>query len=109
MIKLIVPPLGFVVVGVNAYTFPTTAVVAGAPLIVGGGTDITLIVKGASVAVPVPSYTAIVMLAKVPMLAALGVPQSCPVVESNVAHDGRFCTEKLKIAPRGLDAAGVNV
>ncbi|HXQ21001.1 MAG TPA: hypothetical protein VN812_04960 [Candidatus Acidoferrales bacterium] len=75
---------------------------------VGGAEAVTVIVNGAREAEAVPSVTEIVMLANVPTLVDAGVPDSCPVVVLNEAHEGVFVIENVSAAPRGLDAAGVN-
>jgi hypothetical protein len=62
--KLSVPPRGLDAVGVKLYACPDRTEVAGAPEIVGGAS--TVIVNGASEALPVPSLTEIVTLEYVP-------------------------------------------
>ena len=42
----------------------------------------------ASTAALMPSFTAMPILPYLPTLAAVGVPESLPVVPLNVAHDG---------------------
>ena len=67
--------------------------------------DPTVIEKAASVAVAVPSETAIAMLEWVP--ADVGVPLSRPVAVLNVPQAGLFEIEKLRVCPSGSDAVGV--
>ena len=56
----------------------------------GGPTDCaeTVMVKAASDALEVPLLTLILMLAKVPTFAALGVPESRPVFVLKAAQEG---------------------
>jgi hypothetical protein len=74
---------------------------------VGGAAAVTVIVKGAREAEAVPSLTEIVMLANVPTLDDVGVPDSLPVEVLKEAQDGILAIENVSAAPRGLDAAGV--
>jgi hypothetical protein len=75
---------------------PTATVLAGVPEIVipevGGGAvppaDCTVMEKDESVAALMPSLTAMVILPYLPTLAAVGVPESFPVVPLKVAHEG---------------------
>ena len=62
--------------------------------------------NAASVALAVPSLTLIVTLLYAPTLAAVGVPVTCPVLESNVAHGGRFATLNVSVLPSASVALG---
>jgi hypothetical protein len=71
------------------------------------GPACTVIVNAASDAEAVPLLTEIVMLAYVPTLAAVGVPDSWPVVVLNDAQEGMFAIEKVSDPPLGLVVVGV--
>ena len=91
--------------------------VAGAePEIVGGaggggalGGAETLTVNGASDALATPSLTLITMFAKLPTLAAVGVPASMPVAVLKLAHPGLPEIEKVSLYPLGPLALGVKL
>ncbi len=68
----------------------------------------TVIVNAASDAEPVPLLAEIVMLADVPTLADVGVPDSWPVVLLNEAQEGLFVIENVSVPPPGFDVVGVN-
>jgi hypothetical protein len=53
-------------------------------------------VKAGSEAEEVPLLTLIVMFAKLPTLAADGVPDSSPVSVLKFIHDGTFCAENVR-------------
>jgi hypothetical protein len=55
-----------------------------------------------------PSATLITMPVDVPTFAAVGVPESCPVVLSKLAHAGLPTMEKLSVPPAASDALGWN-
>jgi hypothetical protein len=88
---------------------PTPPVVGGVPEIVGGRFGcVTAIENAGSDAVACPSLTLIAMLANVP--AAVGVPDSCPVLPLNVAQAGRLVILNVSVVPvSGSLAVGVNV
>jgi hypothetical protein len=67
-----------------------------------------VIENAGSVAVALPSDTAIAMLEYVVASLAAGVPLSPPVAVLNVAQDGLFAIEKVSVWPSGSDAVGVN-
>ena len=62
---------------------------------VGGVLTATVIAKAGSEAVCDPSLTLMTIPESLPTSAALGVPVSWPVAESNVAHAGLFVIEKV--------------
>ena len=55
-----------------------------------------------------PSVTEIVTPLYVPTSPSVGIPDSLPVADSNVAQRGMFCTLKVSVSPSGSDALGVN-
>ena len=55
-----------------------------------------------------PSLTLITIPECVPISPLSGVPESCPVAVSKVAHDGVFVAEKTRVSPSESDAVGVN-
>ena len=57
-------------------------------------------------ALSLPSLTLMMILLKVP--AAVGVPDSCPVVVLKLAQAGLFLIEKVSGLPSGSLAVGVN-
>jgi hypothetical protein len=74
---------------------PALTDVAGEPLIVGARLlepleplDVTVMENVGSSALSRPSHAEILMFDQVPVL--LGVPFSTPLLESKVAHEGRF-------------------
>ena len=111
--KASVPPLGLEAVGWNEYPLPATTVVAGVPVIVGGGAvvdPVTVIENAGRAADARPLLTLITMPEEVPTLAIVGVPLRLPVEALNVAHEGRLLTEKtIAPAPEGSEALGWNV
>jgi hypothetical protein len=56
-----------------------------------------------------PPVTLIRMLANVPTLAVVGVPESAPVLVLKVAHAGILTIEKLKLSPLGAVTTGVKL
>jgi hypothetical protein len=60
-----------------------------------------------SSAVSLPSLTRMTMSTCTPSAAAVGVPESRPVVELKDAQGGLLVMLKLSVAPSGSDAAGV--
>ena len=85
--------------------------VAGAPEMVGAalaGPD-TVILKGVSEALAIPSLTLITMPEAVPTFAAEGVPASCPVELLKLAHTGLPEIEKESVKRRGALADGVKL
>ena len=88
---------------------PTLPVVGGVPEIVGARFGcVTTIENDASDAEACPSLTLIEMFENVP--AAVGVPDSCPVVVLKVAQAGMFATLNVSVVPAsGSLAVGVNV
>jgi hypothetical protein len=73
----------------------------------GGAVEATVMLNGASDADAWPSLTLIPMFANVPTFELDGVPLTVPFAMLNVAHEGRFCTEKLRVVPDGPLAVGV--
>ena len=69
----------------------------------------TVIENAGSAVVAAPSDTEITMPVYEPTLAAVGVPLKRPVVELNVAHDGRFAIENVSVWPSGSEAVGVKL
>lgn len=69
----------------------------------------TASVNGASDTWAIPSVTRIVTFEYVPMFAAVGAPESCPVEVLNVAQDGRFTIEKVSAWPSASEADGVKL
>ena len=55
-----------------------------------------------------PSLALITMLEYVPTLLAVGMPDSCPVVLTKVAHGGWFVMEKTSVRPWESVALGAN-
>jgi len=82
--------------------------VGGVPLMVGARLPVaTLIEKGASEALAVPSDTEIVTPLKVmPAKLLLGVPDKRPVVVLNVAQAGLLATENVSVFPSASVALG---
>jgi hypothetical protein len=74
---------------------------------VGGAGEVTVIVNGASEAVPDRSLTEIVIPEYEPTLAELGVPDSSPVVVLNVDQAGWFTIENV-CSFHWLDTVGAN-
>jgi len=109
MLKVSVSPSGSLAVGVNEYAVPVVAVVAGVPEIVGARFGcVTTIENDAREADACPSLTLIAIPANVP--AAVGVPDSCPVVVLKVAQAGLLATLNVSVVPvSGSLAVGVNV
>ena len=69
----------------------------------------TVIAKPGNMAEPpLPSVTLITMLLVVPAEAAVGAPDSAPVLVLNVAHDGLPVWLNVNVSPSGSLAAGVN-
>src|ERR1700685_1372089 len=56
-----------------------------------------------------PPVTLIRMLAKVPALAVVGIPERAPVLVLKVAHAGMLTIEKLKLSPLGAVTTGVKL
>src|SRR5205814_873938 len=67
----------------------------------------TAMAKAGSEVVRVPSLTLITMPEKMPTLAVVAVPVSCPVVLLKLAHDGRLAIEKVSVSLSGSLAVGV--
>jgi hypothetical protein len=63
---------------------------------------LTCTLKAGSVAVRLPSLTAMTMFEYVPTFAVVGVPDSWPLLLEKVAHDGRF--EIAKTSVRGRES-----
>jgi len=110
IVKVSVPPLGSVVVGVNEYVDPTWIDDGGVPEIVGGEAAwvVTVSEKLGRLAEFVPSLTAITMPAVVPASVLAGVPLSMPVVVEKLAHDGLLVIENVSVPPLGFVVVGVN-
>ena len=68
----------------------------------------TVIEKGCNEADDPPADAVMMMLAKVPTFAVLGVPVRAPVVVSKVAQAGKFCTENVAV-PLLTVAVGVKL
>src|SRR5918994_2117829 len=110
-------------VGRKLYAWPAVTEIDGVPLIVGArfAEPVTVIVKGASPALSLPSLTRIWIFEYVPTLAAVGVPDNTPVALLKVSHAGRLLMLKLSVprfsslavgakryaAPTATDVAGV--
>jgi hypothetical protein len=105
-------PSASAAVGWKLYAVPCVAVVAGEPEIVGGRFDVgavTAIENAGNAALLAPSLTEITMLANVPVVPAGGVPESRPVLVSNVAQAGRPEIANVSAPPSGSLAVGTNV
>jgi hypothetical protein len=74
----------------------------------GGTTVETVIVNGASEALPVPLLTEIVMPGSCPASVDAGVPVSAPVVVLKVAQLGLPVIENVSVPPPGFVVVGVN-
>ena len=103
-------PSGSEALGWNAYGWPAVADVGGVPLMVGARLPVaTLIEKGASEALAVPSDTEIVTPLKVmPAKLLLGVPDKRPVALLKAAHVGLLATENVSAFPSASVALGRN-
>ena len=77
------------------------------PEIASGAT--TVIEKGASGTLVVPSLTLMVMLAKVPTLAVVGVPDRVPLLGSKLAQAGMLLMENVSVLPAASVAVGVKL
>jgi hypothetical protein len=100
MAKISVLPWVSEALGWKMYAVPTTALVPGLPEMVGGVGGVsmaTVIVKAAREAACDPSFTLMTIPELEPTSAALGVPVSRPVAESNVAHAGLLVIEKVSV------------
>jgi hypothetical protein len=84
---------------------------AGEPLITGAvfGCAFTVIENAASEVVALPSLTLMAMLGYEPTFAAVGVPESLPVLALNVAQVGLFATLKVSGSPSASLADGVKL
>ena len=78
----------------------------GVPDIVGPA--VTVMENAGSEALDAPSATLMTMPVYVPTFAALGVPESWPVVLSKVAHAGFPAMEKVSVPPAASEALGWN-
>jgi hypothetical protein len=90
---------------------PTFTLVAGVPVMVGGwfvvvDAGLTSSVKAGSETVDVPSETDMVMLLLVRWSAAVGVPESLPVLVLNVVNGGLCATEKVSLLRSASLAVG---
>jgi hypothetical protein len=92
---------------------PTFTLVGGVPEMVGGWfvvppvlAGLTSSVNAGRETVDVPSVTEMVMLLHERWSAALGVPESRPVVLLNVANGGACTTENLSLLPSASLAVG---
>jgi hypothetical protein len=72
------------------------------------GAEVTVIENAGSEALDAPSATLITIPVYVPTLAAVGVPESCPVVVLNVAHAGWPTIENVRVPPAASEALGWN-
>jgi hypothetical protein len=70
---------------------------------------VTVTVNAARDARVVPSLTLMAMLLYVPALAAVGVPESCPVAILKLAQAGLLVTLKVSVAPLWPAACGVKL
>jgi hypothetical protein len=68
----------------------------------------TTIANGASAELETPSVTDMMICVYLPTLAAVGLPDSIPVVESNFDHSGWFSIVKLSAAPGAAVTVGRN-
>ena len=76
----------------------------------GGGAALATVIENAgSAALLDPSLTLITIPGSVPTLAAVGVPDSCPVLPSKVVHEGLAAIEKVSFAPLASVALGRNM
>jgi ethanolamine ammonia-lyase small subunit len=72
------------------------------------GAEVTVMENAGRDALDAPSDTLITMPVYVPTLGAVGVPESRPVVVSNVAHDGLPAMENVRVPPAASEALGWN-
>ena len=95
--------------GWNEYALPTVAVTAGLPERTGGssGSFVTFTANEGRQLRAVPLLTQMAMPAKV--LAWYEMPESSPVDELKVAHQGLLVIEKVSLPPEGLFAVGWNL
>lgn len=110
MEKVTVLPSGSFATGWNEYAWPTFAVVAGEPVMVGVlfGFAFTTTENAGSETRVVPSVTEMTMPLQVRTCSANGVPASWPVDELNDAQPGLFVTLNVSLLPSASDADGLN-
>ena len=72
------------------------------------GADVTVMENAGNEALDAPSATLTTMPAYVPTLAAVGVPESWPVLVSKVAHAGLPTIENVRVPPAASEALGWN-
>src|SRR5215470_14758911 len=99
-------PLALEADGVKLYGDPTLTEVGGLPEMLSAFR--TVIVKGASATLCVPSLTLITMPEYVPAWLAAGVPESMPLPATKLAQTGRFLIEKVSALPFGALVVGWN-
>lgn len=85
---------------------PTVAAVGGFPEIVGAVADgLTVMLKGPTDAVLMPSCTVMTIFENVPAFADVGVPMSLPLAQKD-AHDGLCDIVNHRVRPAGPLAVG---
>jgi len=72
-------------------------------------TLVTAIEKAGKETLSVPSLTVIVIPLVVPTSVLPGEPLIAPLVLSNIAHEGRLVTVKLRVSPSASLAVGVKL
>jgi len=72
------------------------------------GPAVTVMENAGNEALDAPSATLMTMPVYVPTLAAVGVPESWPVVLSKAAHAGLPAMEKVSVPPAASEALGWN-
>ena len=103
-------PSASAAVGRNVYAWPTVALVAGEPEIVGARlVCATVTVNAGRLVVAVPSLTLITIPVAVPTFAAAGVPVSVPSLLLIDNHDGLPRTLNVRRSPSASAAVGRNV
>jgi hypothetical protein len=110
MLNVSASPSASVAVGRKEYGCPAVADTTGVPLMTGTrfAAACTVIENTGSVAVALPSDTAMAMLEYVAASPAAGVPLNRPVDALNAAHDGLLTIANVSVWPSGSDAVGVN-
>ena len=103
-------PSASAAVGRNVYAWPTVALLAGEPEIVGARLVCATVMANAGRLVDaVPSLTLITMPDAVPTSAAAGVPESVPSVLLIDNHAGLPRTLNVRLSPSASAAVGRNV
>ncbi len=103
-------PSASAAVGRNVYAWPTVALVAGEPEIVGARlVCVTVMANAGRLVETLPSLTLITMPDAVPTLAAAGVPVSVPSALLIDDHAGLPRTLNVSLSPSASAAVGRNV